>query len=434
MDANKSTPFYHQASMSRKNICKLSAIMFTDIKGFSRRMGESEQLTLKLLRDHNRIMRYLVRKHRGKIIKGTGDGFLIDFDSAVVALQCAVEAQQRFLRYNEGKAESDRILVRMSVSLGEVMIVDGDLFGDEVNIAARIQQLADPGGICITREVYERVKSKLSLLTVSMGPQALKNIRQSIEIYKVLIKDPDQGTIAVPEHEVEEVAPRLPLPIELPTVAPRVKPTATPINVDDTLPAPARQGNAATRWVARHYVSALSFAVLAVFAMLALSGAWGDMFSWRAKVPAQQAALVDTRPLLSSFTNKKLLVSYFENRTQDTRDEWMCVGLADMLITDLERGTPLHVLGRPQLNAALSTLGIQKEQAMSLTLARAAAQATAADFMLCGAIAHEGKRLRFDVQLFEARTGELLLADTEQGESVFQMVDRLAERLQKKLK
>lgn len=157
MDANKVTPVYHQATMSRKNICKLSAIMFTDIKGFSRRMGESEHLTLKLLRDHNRIMRFLVRKHRGKIIKSTGDGFLIDFDSAVVALQCAVEAQQRFLRYNEGKAGSDRILVRVSVSLGEVMIVDGDLFGDEVNISARIQQLADPGGICITREVYDQI-------------------------------------------------------------------------------------------------------------------------------------------------------------------------------------------------------------------------------------------------------------------------------------
>ncbi len=434
MDANKSTPFYHQASMSRKNICKLSAIMFTDIKGFSRRMGESEQLTLKLLRDHNRIMRYLVRKHRGKIIKGTGDGFLIDFDSAVVALQCAVEAQQRFLRYNDDKAESDRILVRMSVSLGEVMIVEGDLFGDEVNIAARIQQLADPGGICITREIYERVKSKLSLLTVNMGPQALKNIRQPIEIYKVLIKDPEQGTIALPENETEDDSILPQIQPETQTAPPNLAEGSAAVAHQKKEPVFPSRSKAATRWSSRHYVSVFTIAALAVIATLALSGAWGDIFSWRKKEPAQQAGFVDTRPLLPNLANKKMLVSYFENRTQDARDEWMCVGLADMLITELERGTTLRVLGRPELNEALSALGVQKEQAMSLSLARNVAQKTGADFMLCGALAHEGKRLRFDVQLFEAQTGELLLADTEQGESVFPMIDKLAERLKKKLR
>ncbi len=427
MDANKSTPVYHQATMSRKNICKLSAIMFTDIKGFSRRMGESEQLTLKLLRDHNRIIRFLVRKHRGKIIKSTGDGFLIDFDSAVVALQCAVEAQQRFLRYNEDKAESDRILVRIGVSLGEVMIVDGDLFGDEVNISARIQQLADPGGICITREVYERVKSKLSLLAVNMGPQNLKNIRQPIEVYKVLIKDPAQGTVAVPESEAEEnvEAEASPAAQSVEQIAAPALPEAAPI----TTP----QQPAARPWTSRHYASAVSLAALAVIATLTLSGAWGNMFAWK-KEAAQQASVVEAPARALNLANKTMLVSYFENRTRDVRDEWMCIGLADMLITELQRSTSLRVLGRPEVNEALSALGVKSEQAMSLTLARAVAQNTGADFMVCGAVAHEGNRLRFDLQLFDARSGELLLADTEQGESVFQMIDRLTERLKKRLK
>lgn len=428
MEANKSTPIYRQATMSRRNICKLSAIMFTDIKGFSRRMGESEQLTLKLLRDHNRIIRFWVRKHHGKIIKSTGDGFLIDFDSAVVALQCAVETQQRFLRYNKDKAESDRILVRMSVSLGEVMIVDGDLFGDEVNISARIQPLADPGGICITREVYERVKSKLSLLTVNLGPQHLKNIRQPIEVYKVLIKDPEQGHIAMPESEVEaqietEIAAP---PEELITRPAPPEATTTEASPSATKPFASR------RWSPRQYASAVSLATLALIAVLALSGAWGNMFMRKPGRP-QQASVMEMPARLLPLANKTMLVSYFENRTREERDTWMCIGLADMLITELQRGTALRVFGRPQVNDALSTLGIQAEQAMSLVLARGVAQNLQADFMLCGAVAREGKRLRFDVQLFETSSGELLLAESEQGESVFEMIDRLAERIKKRL-
>lgn len=429
MEATKSTPVYRQATMSRRNICKLSAIMFTDIKGFSRRMGESEQLTLKLLRDHNRIIRFLVRKHHGKIIKSTGDGFLIDFDSAVVALQCAVEAQQRFLRYNEDKAESDRILVRMSVSLGEVMIVDGDLFGDEVNISARIQPLADPGGICITREVYERVKSKLSLLTVNMGPQHLKNIRQPVEVYKVLIKDPAQGRIAVPDSEVEaqiesEVAAS---PEEL-----IAKPVLPETSLAETLPSVSTPVTT-RRWSTRQYASAFSLAALALLAVLTFSGAWGNMFVRKSEAP-QQASVMELPARLLPLANKTLLVSYFENRTRDERDEWMCIGLADMLITELQRSTSLRVLGRPQVNDALHALGVKSEQAMSLALARSVAQNVHADFMLCGAVAHEGKQLRFDVQLFEAQSGELLLAESEQGESVFAMIDQLAAKLKKKLR
>ena len=136
---------------------------------------------------------------------------------------------------------------------------------------------------------------------------------------------------------------------------------------------------------------------------------------------------------LLPLANKTMLVSYFENRTRDERDTWMCIGLADMLITELQRSTALRVLGRPQVNDALSTLGIQAEQAMSLVLAREVAQNLQADFMLCGAVARDGKQLRFDVQLFETRSGELLLAESEQGESVFEMIDRLTERIKKRL-
>lgn len=427
MDANKVTPVYHQATMSRKNICKLSAIMFTDIKGFSRRMGESEHLTLKLLRDHNRIMRFLVRKHRGKIIKSTGDGFLIDFDSAVVALQCAVEAQQRFLRYNEGKAGSDRILVRVSVSLGEVMIVDGDLFGDEVNISARIQQLADPGGICITREVYDRVRSKLSLLAVSMGPQKLKNIRQPIEVYKVLVKDA-QGSVAATPNDTVELLPAMLLPEETEeqtnamTTDAELRPAEA---ISRSLP--AQKPAATRRWSSRHYMPVFSVAALALVSVIYFGGAWGDLFS---RHDQGSGGYAETPTLAPKHAAQSILIGYFENRTGEPRDEWMRIGLADMFITEMERNTPLRVFSRSQVHEALSNA---HEQSQTLAQTRDAAQSLSADYMLYGAFLREGQRLRCDVQLFEVQSGELLLADTEQGESILQIMDRLAARLQNKL-
>jgi adenylate cyclase len=349
---------------------------------------------------------------------------LIDFDSAVVALQCAVEAQQRFLRYNEGIAGSDRILVRVSVSLGEVMIVDGDLFGDEVNISARIQQLADPGGICITREVYDRVRSKLSLLAVSMGPQKLKNIRQPIEVYKVLIKDA-QGSVAVTPNDTVELLSATLLPAdseEQPTVS--TPAFAEPQHAEPSSPSlPAQSILAMRRWSPRHLVPVFSVAALALAGMIYFGGAWGNFFS-REDAGRVHAAAV---------SKQTLLIGYFENRTNDPRDEWMSTGLADMLITELQRNSGLRVLGRPQIDEALHNLNVSGTQ-MNPANTRAAAQLLSSDYMLCGAFVREGSRLRCDLQLFEVQSGELLLADSEQGESVLPLIDHLAARLRQKLR
>lgn len=434
---------------------KLSAIMFTDMTGFSRKMGESEKLTLRLLRDHNRIIRFLVRKHHGEIIKSTGDGFLLDFDSAVEAVHCALEAQERFQRYNFNKPDSEQIFVRIGINLGEVRIVDEDLFGDEVNIAARIQTLAEPGGICISRDIYDHVKTKLPIVAINLGPKELKNIQHQVEVYKVLVPTVGQEAIEIPTMnlsllEMAEKAngthgrkpenprvnflQRLPLfkkNSARPAAAASVKPLELNAAPHETGRRPAKPDPARGRLLLR--------AVPMLFVAMILPTVWIASHSGENGLPASFAGMAQwfsnaTVQKLPLHTAKKTIaVLYFENRTKDPRDNWMSIGLADMLITDLERTTPLRVLGRTRLMDTLKELGRENVQSMDMPLARAVAKHANADLMLLGVIMREGQTLRIDTQLYDVRQGEMLLAEKAQGESVFKMVEELSHQLKKQL-
>ena len=432
-DTMKTTsPETQQVSKSKKNHCKLSAIMFTDIKGFSRRMGQSETLTLKLLRDHNRIMRFLARKHRGRIVKGTGDGYLLDFSSAVHAVECAMEAQERFARYNTTKPESDKIIVRIGVSLGEVRIIEGDLFGDEVNIAARLQALAVPGGVCVTREVYERVKSKLSIVAVNLGPQELKNICRQIEVYQLLVRKLGDAAIEIsasdqPQNSAQH-ATALATETESTHTAPLFDSAALMAGASTNGEQPRRpqKGQSLRLWAFAAILPALLLLPSAFEQIKPMMN--GSQFS-----RTVQAGLIGIEKNHSSLSQKTIAITFFENRTQAPSDEWLCVGLADMLITDLKLGNHLQVLGRPALQQALDTLGNESGNSMSLSLASQTAKQMQADFMLFGWIIRSGNSLRIDVQLFDSEKDELLMVEKVQGESIIAMVEQLSTKLNKKL-
>jgi class 3 adenylate cyclase/TolB-like protein len=419
--------------------------MFTDMTGFSRKMGDSERLTLKLLGDHNRIIRFLVRKHHGKIIKSTGDGFLLDFDSAVEAVVCAVEAQERFQRYNLNKPECEQIWVRVGINLGEVKIVESDLFGDEVNIAARIQTLAEAGGICISRDVYDQVKNKLSIVAVNLGPQELKNIRHKIEIYKVLVRALGQEAIEIPSKDMAAVPANVnELPAQSFNGQPRNLLNRILFLKKNAL-APATQASRKPAWKPgeknkraaqpnRNPKWALKFVSLAAFTLI-LPTIWLVSKPETNELTASWASLAQagapSLPFKAAETT--IAVLYFENRTQDARDNWMSIGLADMLITDLEQNTSFHILGRAKLMDILKTLGKENAEAMDLALARLVAEQAKADIMLLGSFVREGNIIRIDTQLYDVRRGEMLLAEKAQGESVFGMVDELTRHLKKKL-
>ena len=170
---------------------RLAAIMFTDIVGFSRQMGADEARMLRLLDVHNRIVQHAVVEHHGTVIKTVGDAFLVDFPSVVHAVQCAQQIQSQFRPHNTEKEKADQIHVRIGIHLGDIVQKDGDVFGDGVNIASRLQASAEPDTICISQAVYKEVEKKLSLGTVvSLGKPKLKNIAERFAVYALLSAPP----------------------------------------------------------------------------------------------------------------------------------------------------------------------------------------------------------------------------------------------------
>jgi adenylate cyclase len=170
---------------------RLAAIMFTDIVGFSRQMGTNETHTLRLLAIHNQLIQRAVAGHHGTVIKTVGDAFLVDFPSVVQAVQCARQIQVQFQTHNTDKEPTDQLHVRIGIHLGDIVQKDGDVFGDGVNIASRLQGLAEPDSICLSDMVYRDVAKKLDLGTVvSLGRPKLKNIAERFQIYALLLQPP----------------------------------------------------------------------------------------------------------------------------------------------------------------------------------------------------------------------------------------------------
>ena len=170
---------------------RLAAIMFTDIVGFSRQMGSNETRTLRLLTTHNQIVQQAVAAHKGAVIKTVGDAFLVDFPSVVNAVQCAQQIQARFRAHNAEKETTEQIHIRIGIHSGDIVQRDGDVFGDGVNVASRLQALAESDTICISHVVYREVEKKLALGTVvSLGRPKLKNIVQREPVYILLPEQP----------------------------------------------------------------------------------------------------------------------------------------------------------------------------------------------------------------------------------------------------
>ncbi len=173
---------------------KLTAILNADVKGYSRLMGEDEAATVQTLSACRELMSGLVRQHGGRVVDMTGDNLLAEFASVVGAVRCAVEVQEELKARNAELPDHRRMEFRIGINLGDV-IVDGErIYGDGVNVAARVQGLADGGGICVSASVYDQVKNKLAFSWESLGEHAVKNITERVRVYRVLL-DP---TAAVP--------------------------------------------------------------------------------------------------------------------------------------------------------------------------------------------------------------------------------------------
>ena len=163
---------------------RLTAILAADVAGYSRLMGADEEGTHDRLKIHlGELVNPKIAEHRGRIVKNTGDGFLAEFASIVDAVRCAAEVQRAMADRNAETPEDKRITFRMGVNLGDVIVEEHDIFGDGVNVAARLEALAEPGGICISRVVRDQIRDKLPYPFEDRGEQSVKNIVRSVQVY-----------------------------------------------------------------------------------------------------------------------------------------------------------------------------------------------------------------------------------------------------------
>jgi class 3 adenylate cyclase len=164
---------------------KLATILSADVAEFSRLMGEDEEGTLRTFRGHKQVFESLVAMHRGRIFNTAGDAILAEFNSAVEAVRCATDIQAALRTLNDKLPRNRQVRFRIGINLGDVMVQGVDLMGDGVNVAARLQTAAEPGGICISGSVHDQIRNKLSLSFVSLGEKNYKNIQQPVRTFSI---------------------------------------------------------------------------------------------------------------------------------------------------------------------------------------------------------------------------------------------------------
>ena len=274
---------------------KLSAILSADVKGYSRLMGEDEAGTVKTLTAYRKIMGELIRQHRGRVVDSPGDNILAEFGSVVDAVHCAVAAQNEIKARNTELPENRRMEFRIGVNLGDVIEEEGRIYGDGVNIAARLEALADPGGICISKTAFDHIESKLPLGYQFLGEQTVKNIAKPVGAYKVLME-------------------------------PRV------------LPAEDKKTSKPVRFRQRKPILAAAVAVLVVVIGVAVWNVY-----WRApKIePASKDKMAFPLP-----DKPSIAVLPFVNMSDDKSQEYFSDGLTEEIITALSKTPKLFVIAR----------------------------------------------------------------------------------------
>lgn len=177
---------------------RLAAVMFTDMVGYTALGQRNEELSLALVNEHRGVIRPVLSRHGGREVKTMGDGFMVEFESVLDAVRCAYDIQRAVREFNLSLPLARRIHLRVGIHLGDVVEEGGDISGDAVNVASRIEPIAEDGGVCVSKQVYDQVSNKLDLRFSSIGLRTLKNVREPVEVYRMIMPWEGEGNMAEP--------------------------------------------------------------------------------------------------------------------------------------------------------------------------------------------------------------------------------------------
>jgi adenylate cyclase len=355
---------------------KLTAILSADVAGYSRLVEDDDEATIRTLTTYRQLMRERIDAHRGRVVDAPGDNLLAEFASVVDAVRCAVEIQETLLTQNTGQEPTRRMFFRMGINVGDVVIEDGRLYGDGVNIAARLEGLAEPGGICISGNAYEQVENKLDINFEFIGEQPVKNITKPVSVWRTRSAAVDTS----PELAGTAVA----------------APAREPLS-DDFKSPPSRT---------RHLLIAGGVIVAIVAAFLA-TGRPGDR-SNEPSVPSmadEQAAAIPADNATNSagtsgLTTERpsIIVLPFTNISDDPDQDYFSDGITEDITTDLSK---LHSLIVIPSNSAFKYKGTKIDPEILQ-------RDLGIRYLLEGSVRKAGDQVRINARLVDVVAGENL--------------------------
>jgi adenylate cyclase len=330
---------------------KLTAILSADVAGYSRLMAEDETATVTTIASYREIMASLIKQHRGRVVDSQGDNMLAEFSSVVDSVQCAVAVQNEFQARNAELAENRRMEFRVGINLGDVIDEDERIYGDGVNIAARLEALADPGGICISKTAFDQIETKLPLGYEYLGEQSVKNISKPVKAYRVLMEPDAAGKVIGEKRFLGRISRRTAL------------------------------------------VAIITLAVVA-----------GSLIGWNIYLhQSKKVAPASVEKMALPLPDKpSIAVLAFDNLSGDPSQEYFSDGIAEEIITTLSKVGGLFVIAR---NSSFSYKGKPvKIQQVSEELG--------VRYVLEGSVRRSGDRVRVTAQLIDAIKGQHLWAES----------------------
>ncbi len=330
---------------------KLAAILSADVKGYSRLMGEDEEATLRTLNAYKEVMAGLIQQHRGRVVGTAGDSVLAEFGSVVDAVQCAVEIQQVLRAKNAVVPENRRMEFRIGINLGDVIEEGEQIYGDGVNIASRLEGLAEAGGICISESAYQQIENKLPLRYDYLGEHEVKNIAKPVRVYRARI-------------EPETVASKL---------------------GEEKKPAQKR----------------LPKAALAIMAVVLIAGLVA-LYQFALRSSPSKTEVASKEKMAFPLPDvPSIAVLPFVNMSADTKQEFVCDGMTEGIITALSKVPRLFVVARD------STFTYKGKPVK----VKQVSEELGVRYVLEGSFQRSGDRVRITAQLIDALTGNHLWAE-----------------------